>query len=129
KGRRRKAAMRRRKLMAWLLLLAFVAVAGTMGVLWLTAPTPGLTEENAVRLRAGMSVQQVQKIFGRRGVRWTRSDSCAYMWHNETGLLVNAHFDKHGNLTTASMATHPSVWQGINVNESFFDMLRRWLRL
>ena len=137
--------MPRRKWIIAVLLLAVFSLAGVYGVLWLTAPTPGLTEENALRLRAGMTLQEVENIFAFSGshlstFRFKAADverkpyfwvseseliivSKSYCWRNKNGLFVTVDFD-NGALRNAAIGISE-----INVNESFLEWVRRVLRL
>src|SRR5262249_61720109 len=120
----------RRKWTIWLLLLALVGIAGTHGMLWLTTPTPGLTEENVRRLRAGMTVQDVERLFG--GPATYEPIAIAerplvYAWTGSGGFQVTVWFDKGGFLSNALMLQNePWSWTVINVNESLLDTLKRW---
>lgn len=118
--------------MKCLFLLALIIGLTVIGVLWLTEPTPGFTEVNALRLRRGMTLQQVESLFNSRANRvYTDSSGCGNCWWEREGLCVSAEFDKNGLLTLAflSESFEAAVIRHINVNESFLEMLRRWLRL
>src|SRR5262245_35392315 len=94
-------------------------------------PTPGLTEENARRLRAGMTLEQVEALFGCAGVRCSfrfPRVKQSYCWRAvENGLFVTVELDDTNHLTRAYFYGDSIVH--INVNESFLEWFRRMLRL
>ena len=49
-------------------LLILLGATGIASAVWLTTPPSGITEENAHRLRMGMTEAQVDAIFGSPGV-------------------------------------------------------------
>jgi hypothetical protein len=55
-----------------LLLFGLLAILVAIGVLRLTTPTPGLTKENALRLRAGMTLKEVEARSIAQGRIWLR---------------------------------------------------------
>src|SRR5262245_2315603 len=126
--------MTRRKWLVSLLLLAVLAIGGTYAAVWLTAPTPGLTEANALSLRAGMTVHEVETLFGFPGdlhyfpAKWRvrMSSEKWYVWGDADGLRVSVMFDKNWQLTSASIGDR-YTWSEIKVNETFLDCLRRIL--
>src|SRR5262245_32863496 len=85
------------RLMKWVLLFGLISIAGAIGVLWSTAPTPGLTEENAHRLRAGMTLEQVEALFGLKGSEEAYAKG-TYVFLDRGELSVSAHFDENGLL-------------------------------
>ena len=136
--------------MAWLLLLALVAVGGTYGILWLTAPTPGFTEENVLRIRRGMTPQQVQNLFGPnvrvrtdRPARGTTLDTWTLdTWRSDTwrgeNLLVYVRYEGGYLWNATGLRVESGTVIGaetvigilpIHLDESFLDRLRRMLRL
>ena len=102
-----------------LIALLPLAAAVTLGVLAMLTPSPGVTKANFDRIEKGMTIPEVEQIFGKKGeslvpadktwLVWEAADgSWAEIWHSE-----NCVTDKH--------------WQ--YSSNSILDRIRRWLRL
>src|SRR5262249_31841097 len=110
--------MKRSKWIACILLLAVAAYLGAVGVVWFTRPTPGITEENALLLRRGMTLQRGEALFGSIGLKSEirclndNDGSKHYCWYGEKvvvdhfpdRIIVVACFDNSGTLTSAGFA-------------------------
>ena len=123
--------MKRVKWIALILVLAVVTYLGAAGVVCLTRPTPGLTVENARLLRRGMTLEQVEELFGCAGycifTEPNSGEACkVYVWSNELGPNVWIQFDAARQVTWSSFLFGRDP---INVDESVLEWLRRMLRL
>src|SRR5262245_38174595 len=108
--------MTRVRWIALIFLVAFATYLGAVGVVWLTRPTPGLTVENARLLRRGMTLEQVEQLFGSQVERfeccgWARkvpnrgeTTCCEWSSENEPLLFVLVVFDNSDTLIGASVA-------------------------
>ena len=79
--------MKRRRVVLGVLATLGLAVAAVAVTLWALEPAPGVTEENARRLREGMSRARVEAIMGRPGL----PAGGGQLWE-EGGLTVEAIF-------------------------------------
>jgi hypothetical protein len=104
--------MRKRRLL--LIASLPLAVAVIVGVLAMMPPRPGVTKINFDRIEEGMTLQEVEQIFGKPG-RYTWG---GYHWQADDGAKV---FVVFGN------SAGPKTWQ--DSTESPLDKLRRWLHL
>jgi hypothetical protein len=114
-----------------LLLFGLLAILVGIGVLRLTAPKPGLFEETGFRLRAGMSVREVEALFNSPGwIGFEASGLASGIWRDKGGPMVVAYFDKNGLLTDAYMGNpNEESLRDLHLNETFFERLRRWIHL
>src|SRR5215475_11121277 len=102
--------MTRVKWISLILLLAVAAYFGAVGVVWLTRPAPGVTEENARLLRKGMTLEQVEQLLGSPGdTAWLKDppEFYWYFWCNDT-LRVYAVFDDTDRLHSTYMSSGQS---------------------
>ncbi|MBI3406947.1 MAG: hypothetical protein HY040_01140 [Planctomycetes bacterium] len=126
--------MKRFLWLKWIMLLILIALVPAYSVLWLTAPTPGITKDNVAALRAGMTVQEVEALLDRQGTpiiggRLRLDGSKSYLWsQGPKEFCVVGVFDGNGLLTSALLAGPNDGLITINV-ESWREKLRRWLRL
>ncbi|MBI3406946.1 MAG: hypothetical protein HY040_01135 [Planctomycetes bacterium] len=116
-----------------LLLLGVLALEGVVGVFLLIeaspAPQPGLTEENAFRLRAGMTEQQVRALLGLPKLPHLRPTAGVRIYGEKGKTSVIAEYDANGILTYAEFHNHSkSYLKLLENNESFLDRIIRWLR-
>jgi hypothetical protein len=107
--------MRKRRLL--LIASLPLAVAVIIGVLAMLPERPGLTKANFDRIEEGMTLQEVEYIFGRPG-RYTWGGYC---WQTDDGARTFVVFDFNGD-----SAGH-KIWE--DSTESPLDKLRRWLHL
>lgn len=93
---------RRRQTLLAVGLLVVVTVAPLAAVAWWTLPTPGITLENVDLIRYGMTLGQVERLFGSRGQEpksrvLVGSKPNTKEWLNpETGFIVGVTFDHNG---------------------------------
>ncbi|MBI3407009.1 MAG: hypothetical protein HY040_01465 [Planctomycetes bacterium] len=125
--------MKRLKWVACILLLAVAGYFGAVGVVWLTRPTPGLTEENARLLRRGMTLQEVNALFSSVGILTEKAERF-YVWHGTDTkriLLVQLNFDEYDRLIRAHLASFDRGFHSypISIDKSLLDTIRGWFRL
>jgi hypothetical protein len=97
--------IRRRPL---LLLLAFVVLAGVGAVKLIRRPPPGITLENACRLEAGMTMDQVAAILGSpptgQCAAWDNPrDGADSLWVSKAAVIQVGFHGPRGTLSRASV--------------------------
>jgi hypothetical protein len=98
--------------------LALLALAFALTDWWLGLQ-PGVTEANVKRIRAGMTVQQVEAIFG--GPRKFQTEpALGWYWDGESGHAVVV-FDGKDRVYSADFRPSPTARPG------FLRRLRSWL--
>jgi hypothetical protein len=108
--------------------LPLTAVVVLVGVVALLPPDdrPGVTKANFDRIQEGMTLAEVEEIFGsdRRG----SLEAVSYLIHEEAGwddwLL-----DDGSNLSIRFVDNRVAGKRWLPSNERFFDKIRRWLHL
>jgi hypothetical protein len=110
---------RKRCLIVAGLLVALICAGSTVTLLIPSMPSnqPGVTKANFDRIEEGMTLQEVEQIFGRPG---TYTWSC-YWWQAD-GARVFVEFDYNG-----ASAGRKTWWE--DSTEPILDKLRRWLHL
>ena len=105
-----------------LILLASVPLtfAVTLGVLAMLPPGPGVTKANFDRIREGMTYDEVEHILGQEGIHRERREAVLYYWEADNGSQAWIQFQ--GDFCVVEKRWHDS-------DETFFDKIRRWLRL
>ena len=102
-----------------------LAIVVTIGVVAMLPPTPGVTKANFDRIQVGMTLKEVESIFGMAGTGSDANGFTLYYWKSLT-------LDGEGNSTMAAYCIFQDegvssmVWIG---PERFPDKLRRWLHL
>ena len=100
-----------------LLLIAFLplTIAVTLGVLAMLPPSPGVTKANFDRIQEGMTLGEVEAIFGREGqmTEWGR------YWKADDGSGAFFQFRDH-------CVVYREWYES---TETILDKLRRWLHL
>jgi hypothetical protein len=126
---------RRRRLLLAVGALALIGVAGFAFFLWLTSPTPapGVTWENSRRLRAGMSVRDVEALLGKPSPEVTEivGGGTGRWWRGEEvdiELVFDADRVLFGVASSQWKYGRPRI-EYIRPAESFLDCIRRWLHL
>jgi hypothetical protein len=127
--------MRKRRLLLRVGALALLGAAGFLLYCWAVSPTPGVTEKNFRRLRVGMSVSEVEALFGGSGESPTfRSQMVPPLtcWKGE-GIEVIVAWDSQESLLYAGLfAPSGDSLAMISADyepPSFWDRLRAWLGL
>jgi hypothetical protein len=106
-----------------LLLLASLplTIAVTLGVLaMLPPPRAGFVKANYVRIQEGMTLAEVEEIFGKKATSW-RNDSHA-LWIDDEGYAGILFIDNR-------VSDHYCQDYGNNCNPTLFQNIRRWLHL
>jgi hypothetical protein len=94
--------------LAWIGVALCLVVLALGVMVRLLGPTPGITEENVGRIRAGMTMEEVEAILGREPDGWVTMGKrrLAAVWHSETGVaFVNPNTD--GRVGSASFWEEP----------------------
>ena len=104
-----------KKRMALLAVLPFT-VAVIIGVLAMLPPRPGITKANFDRIQDGMTLAEVERIFGPR----TRDRDPVHIWiaDDESSFAV---------VGFADGAVDSKIWE--DSEETFPDKIRRWFHL
>jgi hypothetical protein len=102
--------------------LALVALALAFTE-WALRPRPGVTEANVRRIRPGMTLTEVTRIFGKlpdeREVLWHGRPLLTYAWYGDLGDAIVT-FRKDGRVGQAD-------WSGDQSEPSPLARLRAWL--
>jgi hypothetical protein len=123
--------MRRRR-QVFLISGAIVAVGLAAYLLWPKTPfSPGLTEENAFRLRPDMSMSETEAILGPHSERLVWADGTVYLvWRNGTASL-DARFPRGDDTLESAMYRSDEAGRAIRVvpREHPLGRLRHQLNL
>jgi hypothetical protein len=114
-------------------LLGLLAVLGSLLVLHALEPTPGVTVQNYLRLRVGMSEREIEGILGRPGNPMLEGRSVyGEIWSTDKFLII-AVFNREGCLVEGGIDRLANDYSGpvghIQEDKDIFDRLRRLLRL
>ena len=114
-------ATKKRLILIAAMLLAVFAV--TLSILVLLPPSPGVTKANFDRIEKGMTVAEVEEIFGRGANIVTRDvvekNDRFRAWSEADGSRADIYF-------MDSFVTDKHWWES---NETLFDKIRRWTHL
>ena len=102
-------------------LLAAGTMAGLVGVVLIVVAMlplrPGVTKRNFDRVEIGMTMVQVEEIFGGKGQRLPDTPYIGWAAGDLSGAIVTF---RHGGVVAKDWVDNP---------ETFLDKIRRWLRL
>jgi hypothetical protein len=105
-----------------LLLLSILplTIALTLGVLAMLPPRPGVTKANFDRIEKGMTRDEVEQIFGRKG-EVARDDKTVLNWEADDGSEVFI-------VIWDDCILH-KYWRCHDSDKTILDKLRRWFHL
>src|SRR5947208_2840190 len=93
---------------------------------------PGVTMENARRLRAGMTLQEIEKVMGRPGIKgwYVESPEVPVTWQGD-GFEVCVCFYDFSRGAAYGLISYPGSYkmESLFPPETFFGRFRRWLGL
>jgi hypothetical protein len=125
----------RKRVLKLLGLLAAIAVAGFLLLIWIT-PVPRLTEETFEQIKGGMSEEQVVALLqvpGSKSVYWAQaggSDIVVASYGDRTGEGQWKEWANGGQAILIRFDRGKVGWVAqFKYSESLFDKVRRWLRL
>jgi hypothetical protein len=132
----------RRRVLRWTVVLIALSVTGLTLTPWVIALKPGVSRENLVRLRYGMTLQQVEEFLG--GPPHRKSEIAApgpmgpepagtvVEWHGSSSQVCSLWFDTAGCLQQVNYreqpGAEPEIWHA-PPDIGVFDRLRRWAKL
>jgi hypothetical protein len=104
-----------------LLLIASLplVIVVVLGVLAMLPPRPGVTKANFDRIQEGMTMMEVEEIFGREGNQASRGRTVFWGADDGSGAAIG-----FGMSHDCVVGKH---WH--DSNETFLDKIRRWLHL
>jgi hypothetical protein len=112
-----------------LIALLLVSVAVTLGVLAMLPPRPGVTKANFDRIQMGMTLAEVQEIFGEKGrlmdgadkfVLWETEDRSSWV---DIDFLDDRLVDLAWHDATETTFNRICRWLGLGENRRFFRRL------
>jgi hypothetical protein len=103
-------------------LAAFVGIA--LGVLAMLPARPGVTKANFERIKEGMTLAEVEALFGEPSFRFAEfEDSGIRNWVASNRILASVLFDPNGRVVRKEW------WAWPQPQENLVDKIHRWLRL
>jgi hypothetical protein len=103
-----------------------LTIALTLGVLAMLPPRPGVTKANFDRIQDGMTMAEVEEIFGAYPEFRVGHAGNHKTWRNPNGSLAHIWFD-------TDLFGENKVWvsekEWHDSDETILDKLRRWLHL
>jgi hypothetical protein len=114
--------MMTKKRLALFAVLSLTVAVMTLCVLTMLPPGPCVTKANCERIEHGMTLAQVEEVFGRLAEvegDFGGEGPAIFIWWNDDGSVARISFLKGG--------VDSKIW--FDSNETIPDKIRRWLHL